>query len=92
VLVELFCRGATRSHHPVLTRDRRDEAWQIVKRLHGGTAEDEGALQYAREEFYQMTQQVQVDAAAWREGGGWGGMLKNKTYWKRFWMGFFIQV
>ncbi|ETI26159.1 hypothetical protein G647_02936 [Cladophialophora carrionii CBS 160.54] len=75
----------------LLTRDRRDEAWQIVKRLHGGDAEDEGSLQYAREEFYQMTQQVQVDTAAWREGGGWGGMLKNKSYQKRFWMGFFIQ-
>jgi len=88
----LSAGGVKRSHGSVLTRDRRDEAWDIVKRLHGGDAEDEGGLQYAREEFYQMTHQVQADAAAWKEGGGWGGMLKNKTYRKRFWMGFFIQV
>ncbi|OQU93801.1 hypothetical protein CLAIMM_00268 [Cladophialophora immunda] len=74
----------------LLTRDRREEAWNIVKRLHGGAAEDEGALQYAREEFYQMTEQVRVDAAAWKQGG-WRGMFTNKTYRKRFWMGFFIQ-
>jgi hypothetical protein len=61
-----------------------------VKRLHA--TEDEASLQYAREEFYQMTQQVQFDAAAWKEGGGWKGMLKNRSYQKRFWMGFFIQV
>ena len=78
------------SPYLVLIRDRRDEAWSIVKRLHGGATGDE--LQYAREEFYQMTHQVQADAAAWKAGGGWSGMLKNKTYQKRFWMGFFIQV
>lgn len=74
----------------VLTRDRREEAWQIVKRLHGGDEGDESRLQFAREEFYQMTQQVQVDAAAWNEAG-WRGMLTKKSYQKRFWMGFFIQ-
>lgn len=75
----------------MLTRDRRDEAWSIVKRLHGGADDDEAALQYAREEFYQMTHQVQADMVAWKAGGGWAGMLKNRSYQKRFWMGFFIQ-
>ena len=74
----------------MLTRDRRDEAWTIVQRLHGGVGEKE--LKYAREEFYQMTHQVQADTAAWKAGGGWKGMLKNKSYQKRLWMGFFIQV
>ncbi|KIW83322.1 hypothetical protein Z517_02567 [Fonsecaea pedrosoi CBS 271.37] len=74
----------------LLTRDRREEAWNIVRRLHGGAAEDEAGLQYAREEFYQMTEQVRVDAAAWKQWG-WRGMFTNKTYRKRFWMGFFIQ-
>jgi hypothetical protein len=75
---------------PVLTRDRREEAWKIVKRLHGGDESDEERLQYAREEFYQMTEQVRVDAAAWNQGR-WRGMLSKKSYQKRFWMGFFIQ-
>jgi hypothetical protein len=87
-----FLANPSYSLHAVLTRDRREEAWSIVKRLHGGETEDEAGLQYAREEFYQMVHQVKADSAAWKAGGGWSGMLKNKTYRKRFWMGFFIQV
>ncbi|KEF63824.1 uncharacterized protein A1O9_01802 [Exophiala aquamarina CBS 119918] len=74
----------------LLTKDRREEAWNIVRRLHGGDGDDPKLLQFAREEFYQMTEQVRVDAAAWNEGG-WKGMLTKKSYQKRFWMGFFIQ-
>lgn len=74
----------------MLTRDRREEAWTIVRRLHGGEGADEQRLQYAREEFYQMTEQVRVDAVAWKEAG-WRGMFTKKSYQKRFWMGFFIQ-
>jgi hypothetical protein len=74
----------------VLTRDRREEAWAIVNRLHGGAISDPHGLQYAREEFFQMTEQVRVDGAAWKKGG-WRGMLTKKSYQKRFWMGFFIQ-
>jgi hypothetical protein len=74
----------------VLTRDRREEAWAIVNRLHGGAVSDPHGLQYAREEFFQMTEQVRVDGAAWKKGG-WRGMLTKKSYQKRFWMGFFIQ-
>lgn len=74
----------------VLTKDRRDEAWAIVKRLHGGDGDDAKLLQFAREEFYQMTEQVRVDSAVWNETG-WKGMLTKKSYQKRFWMGFFIQ-
>ncbi|KAK7900645.1 hypothetical protein LTR67_002928 [Exophiala xenobiotica] len=74
----------------LLTRDRREEAWAIVNRLHGGAVSDPHGLQYAREEFFQMTEQVRVDGAAWKKGG-WRGMLTKKSYQKRFWMGFFIQ-
>lgn len=74
----------------VLTRDRREEAWTIVKRLHVAAEDDGKALQYAREEFYQMTEQVRVDAVAWHQAG-WKGMFTKKSYQKRFWMGFFIQ-
>ncbi|KAK4936073.1 hypothetical protein LTR10_022975 [Elasticomyces elasticus] len=74
----------------LLTRDRHEEAWTIVRRLHGGEGSDEQALQYAREEFYQMTEQVRVDSVAWKQAG-WRGMFTKKSYQKRFWMGFFIQ-
>ena len=74
----------------VLSRDRREEAWAIVKRLHGSDSNDEAANLYAREEFYQMTQQVQYDSIAWK-AGGWKQMWTKPSYFKRLWMGFFIQ-
>jgi hypothetical protein len=73
----------------VLTRDRRDEAWAIVSRLHGDLANEESNM-YAREEFYQMVQQVQADATAWAQGGN-RQLLTKPSYRKRMWMGFFIQ-
>ncbi|KAK5148110.1 hypothetical protein LTR04_000705 [Oleoguttula sp. CCFEE 6159] len=73
----------------VLTRDRRDEAWAIVSRLHGDPTNEDSQL-YAREEFYQMTQQVQADAIAWAQGGN-KQLFTKPSYRKRMWMGFFIQ-
>ena len=73
----------------VLTRDRREEAWAIVSRLHGDATSEDG-LTYAREEFHQMVQQVQVDASAWAQGGN-RQLFTKPSYCKRMWMGFFIQ-
>ncbi len=50
--------------YPVLLKDRPAEAWKILARLHGAGKETEtssAAGQFAREEFYQMSQQVQAD-------------------------------
>ncbi|KAK2806789.1 hypothetical protein FQN50_005651 [Emmonsiellopsis sp. PD_5] len=68
----------------LLTRDRKDEAWETVSKLHGN---DET---YARKEFYQMVQQVQSDSAAWAQGGN-KQLFTKPSYRKRMWMGFFIQ-
>ncbi|KAK2753056.1 hypothetical protein FQN55_005016 [Onygenales sp. PD_40] len=68
----------------LLTRDRKDEAWKTVSKLHGN---DET---YAREEFYQMVQQAQSDSAAWAQGGN-KQLFTKPSYRKRMWMGFFIQ-
>jgi len=73
----------------LLTRDRRDEAWAIVRRLHGDANSEESSL-YAREEFYQMVRQVEVDAAAWAQGGN-RQLFTKPSYRKRMWMGFFVQ-
>jgi hypothetical protein len=72
----------------VLTRNRRDEAWAIVSKLHGDETEER--RNFAREEFHQMTQQVQADAAAWAQGGN-RQLFTKPSYRKRMWMGFFIQ-
>ncbi len=73
----------------VLTRDRREEAWAIVSRLHGSDISEENRI-FAREEFYQMEKQVQVDASAWAQGGN-RQLFTKPSYRKRMWMGFFIQ-
>jgi hypothetical protein len=75
-------------HGTVLTRHRREEAWKIIARLHGN-ADDENQI-YAREEFYQMTQQAELDAVAWKQGGN-RQLFTKKSYLKRMWMGFFVQ-
>lgn len=73
---------------PVLTRGRKEEAWAIVTKLHGDETEE--SRRFAREEFYQMTQQVQADASAWVQGGN-RQLFSKPSYRKRMWMGFFIQ-
>ncbi len=44
-------------------KDRPSEAWKVVSKLHGSTdeADDSTIASFAREEFYQMTHQVQAD-------------------------------
>ncbi|MCJ1303989.1 hypothetical protein MMC08_006800 [Hypocenomyce scalaris] len=74
----------------LLTRDRNEEAWEIVSRLHGGDKDEDRRL-FAREEFYQMVQQVRADNAAWTSGGGHRQIFTKPSYRKRMWMGFFIQ-
>lgn len=72
----------------LLTRNRREDAWRIVAKLHGGA--DDDSMIYAHEEFFQMAQQVQSDAAAWAQGGN-RQLFTKKSYAKRMWMGFFVQ-
>ncbi|KAF2454782.1 hypothetical protein BDY21DRAFT_290691, partial [Lineolata rhizophorae] len=75
----------------LLTRDRREEAWATVSRLRGDIRADEGSNICACEEFYQMAQQLRVDAAAWAQGGN-KQLFTKPSYWKRIRMGFFIQL
>jgi hypothetical protein len=73
----------------VLTRDRNDEAWEIIHRLHADDHTEESE-RFARAEFYQMVQQVQADSAAWAQGGN-RQLFTKPSYRKRMWMGFFVQ-
>ena len=72
----------------MLTRDRVEEAWKIVRRLHGDPNDEEDT--FARNEFYQMVQQVQLDSTAWAQTGN-KALFTKPSYRKRMWMGFFIQ-
>ncbi len=55
----------------VIVNDRSEEAWQIVARLHNTQNGDES---FAKEEFYQISQQVQSDAI----------LNANETLWDLF--------
>ncbi|KAJ6115470.1 hypothetical protein N7486_001248 [Penicillium sp. IBT 16267x] len=73
----------------LLTKDRKDEAWAIIARLHGDDTSANSDSRAATE-FRQMVEQVQADAAAWSVGGN-RQLFTKPSYRKRMWIGFFIQ-
>ncbi|KAH8797951.1 general substrate transporter [Xylogone sp. PMI_703] len=87
----LLCCGPWIPESPrwLLTKDRNEEAWDIIHRLHADDHTEESE-RFAQAEFYQMVQQVQADAAAWTQGGN-KQLFTKASYRKRMWMGFFIQ-
>jgi hypothetical protein len=50
----------TNQMNTVLMQGRRQEAWDIVEKLHN-SEKDSSRISFAREEFYQMTYQVSAD-------------------------------
>ncbi|KAJ9494968.1 hypothetical protein H2202_009443 [Exophiala xenobiotica] len=68
----------------VLYKDRPAEAWKVVSKLHGSNEEgdDSAIASFAREEFYQMTHQVQADKAM-AAGENLMTLFKKPSYRKR---------
>lgn len=62
------------------------EAWNIVKRLHS-TAEDEAAIAFAKDEFYQMFTHLALERKRSAALGSKWNVLKRPSYRKRFWVG-----
>lgn len=83
----------------LLQKDRAEEAWATVKRLRipaggadaGADADTDDIA--AREELYQIREQLALDDAKLRKLGvsPWGAVLKIKSYRKRMWIGFLTQ-
>jgi hypothetical protein len=67
-----------------LYKDRPAEAWKVVSKLHGNNEEgdDSAIASFAREEFYQMTHQVQADKAM-AAGESLMTLFKKPSYRKR---------
>ncbi|KAK7890390.1 hypothetical protein LTR67_008276 [Exophiala xenobiotica] len=68
----------------LLYKDRPAEAWKVVSKLHGSNEEgdDSAIASFAREEFYQMTHQVQADKAM-AAGENLMTLFKKPSYRKR---------
>jgi MFS family permease len=62
----------------LLTQDKRDQAWEIVKRLH--TSDDDPDHEYATAEFFQMRKQMELERAM---DSSWLEMLRRPSYRKR---------
>jgi MFS family permease len=88
-LVLLLCSPLVpESPRYLLARGRREEAWVTVQRLRA--VDKDGADVYARREFEQMCQQVEIDNAVWAETG-YKALFVKPSFRTRMWMGFFIQ-
>jgi hypothetical protein len=73
----------------VLSQNRANESWEIIKRLHSDPNDPDATL--ALQEFYQMAQQVAVDDAAWKGGGGYKQLWTKPSFRKRMLVGFFTE-
>ncbi|TFK56383.1 general substrate transporter [Heliocybe sulcata] len=74
----------------LLMQGRNNDAWQIVAKLHSSPEADPDQV-YAREEFYQMVKQVEMDSQLWARGGGLKQLWTKPSYRTRMCMGFFTQ-
>jgi hypothetical protein len=63
----------------VLVQGRKEEAWKIVARLHNS---EEGNNSFAKEEFYQISQQVESDKALHSGESVWD-LFRKPSYRKR---------
>ncbi|KAH0836949.1 hypothetical protein AYO21_01742 [Fonsecaea monophora] len=70
----------------LLLKDRRDEAWKIVAKLHYNPSDPEEV--YARKEFYQMCRQVDHDREFFSHETIWD-LWRKPSYRKRMLCGFF---
>lgn len=73
----------------MLSQSRAKESYEIVQKLHADPTDPEHA--HALQEFYQMSQQVEVDAAAWKSGGGYRQLFAKASFRKRMITGIYTQ-
>lgn len=71
----------------LLSHDRTEEAWEIVKRLHA-VKDNSGADESATREFYQMRKQIELDR---RFRTSYWGIFMNTSLRKRAFMTIFLE-
>lgn len=80
-----------RSPRWLLSKNRQSEAWHILQRLRRSDADPDDII--AREELYQITQQLDLDRAKLAASGRsiWATVLIKPSYRKRLIIGFLTQ-
>ncbi len=66
----------------LLLKDRTEEAWKVVSKLHHVPSDPEQV--FAREEFFQMTKQAEYDR---QQHTTWLGLFQKPSYRKRLYLG-----
>lgn len=80
-----------RSPRWLMSKGNKDEAWTVLARLRKSPNDPEDLV--AREEYYQIEKQLQLDAEKLAAYGGspWKAVLQKKSYRKRMIIGFLTQ-
>ncbi|KAI1867735.1 uncharacterized protein JN550_006876 [Neoarthrinium moseri] len=84
-------RWVPRSPRWLMSKGLTDEAWAVLQRLRKSPSDPEDLV--AREEYYQIEKQLQLDAEKLCQYGGspWKAVINKKSYRKRMAIGFLTQ-
>ncbi|KAI1335076.1 general substrate transporter [Xylariaceae sp. FL0016] len=80
-----------RSPRWLMSKGHTDEAWNVLRRLRQSPTDPDDLV--AKEEYYQIEKQLELDAQKLSAYGGnpWKAILKKKSYRKRMVIGFLTQ-
>lgn len=91
VILLLGSPWVPRSPRWLMSKGFKEEAWTVIERLRRATDDPDNLV--AKEEFYQIEKQLQLDADKLSTFGGkaWKAVFQKKSYRKRMIIGFLTQ-
>ncbi|KAF1991014.1 MFS sugar transporter [Aulographum hederae CBS 113979] len=86
LMLLIGCFWIPESPRWLVMKDRTDEAWAVLRRLHHDPSDQDEVA--AHEEFYQMRKQIEFERA---NPSGYWAILSNPAYRKRAFLSCFVQ-